>query len=255
MLRRIAVLSFALAAIGAAAVAPSGAYQEVPVTGGGTISGKITLNGEGDPFRGGAPGAKKLDVNRDQEACQHGNILSEELLIGAGKGVQNVVVWLENVSQGKKWDPATAEVPLDNVGCVFKPHVLVGRAGSKVKFINNDTVLHNVNTHPFKNAPINVSLLGKGVGRPVRRTLELPDVIKVVCDAHKWMTAWLIVRDNPYYAVTDGSGQFAIADIPPGTYTVQVWHELLGRQTRSIKVEAGKATALNLELKPASGKP
>lgn len=218
----------------------TGEYRVIQVENGGTLRGAVR-------YAGTAPARARLAVDHDQEACALHDIFSEELVASADGKVQNAVVWLQGVGEGKAW--SENEVVLNQEGCVYLPHVVAVGVGHPLKFVNSDPVIHNVNTFPRENPPLNVSLLAKGMGRPVSRTLKLPDEIKVTCDAHKWMSAWIIVRDNPYFSVTGNDGAYVIEDIPPGTYTMTTWHESLGRVERTVQLAAREARSEDVELK------
>lgn len=260
---RILVLSVALAGLGPAVGCSSGdasgsafhppagtdkrpvsppatdGYRVVEVVGGATLRGTIR-------YSGSPPGRTPLTVDHDHEACAQHEVFSEGLVVSADGGVANAVVWVEGVQEGKAWPE---EVVLDQAGCLYRPHVTVAGTGQPIKFANSDPVIHNVNTFPRENPPLNISLLARGTGRPVTRTFKLPDEIKVTCDAHKWMNAWIIVRDNPYFAVTGADGSYAIEGVPAGTYTVVAWHESLERVEESLQLEAGEVRVEDLELK------
>jgi plastocyanin len=126
------------------------------------------------------------------------------------------------VARGKK---PVAEVVLDNARCVFVSHVTAVMAGERTRVKNSDTILHN--THGFLGKPtvFNLALPNRDQMIEITKRLTKPGVIRVVCDAHPHMTAWMIVHDSPYYAVTDERGAFRIDGIPPGSYKVTMWHE------------------------------
>jgi plastocyanin len=224
---------------------PSTQDRGTPTGGGGKIVGRITL-------AGATPQRKQLQVDHDTETCAaHGALYSEDLVVDAKtRGVKDAVVWIEVVKGGKEWSKALDEVQMDQEGCTFRPHVAVMKAGGKIKFLNSDPVLHNVNSFPENNPPITASILAKGQGRPAIRTVKNPDTIKITCDAHKWMSAWVIVRDNPYFALTDAEGRFEIDGIPPGNYELRYWHETLGTKSAQVTVRAGDPTEASSEFTP-----
>lgn len=216
-----------------------GEYRVVEVTGGATLQGVIR-------FTGTAPKQTKVTVDRDKEACGKHDILFEKLQVSQDGGVRNAVVWLQDVRQGKAWPEG--ETVMDQEGCVFKPHVVVVGAGRPLKFKNADPVLHNVKTFGRENVSLNFTLRAGGKGRPIRKKIKFPDEVKAACDFHKWMNAWIIVRDNPYFAITDESGAYTIGKIPAGTYKIVVWHESLAKVEKTVTLKDGKALVENVEM-------
>ncbi|MEE8459251.1 MAG: carboxypeptidase regulatory-like domain-containing protein, partial [Phycisphaerales bacterium] len=104
-----------------------------------------------------------------------------------------------------------------------------------LRILNNDGVLHNVHTWPRKNRSKNVAMPGsvKEMNLKFRRN----ERIRVTCDVHSWMEAWVVVTEHPYYAVSDADGTFTLADVPPGTYTLRIWHETLGEAEQQVTVK------------------
>jgi len=196
------------------------------VAGGATLRGTLSYDGP-------AADLQPLEVDHDKDCCAKDAILPELLLVSEGGEVRHGVVWLEAVEGDKPW-PGDVGV-MDQIGCVFVPHVTVVGVGQKMQFLNSDPIIHNIHSWPRANQPMSVSQLAKGLGRPIKRAFEMPDEIKITCDVHKWMSAWIIVRDNPYYALTGEDGAFEITDIPPGNYTMVIWHESLERVEKKIE--------------------
>lgn len=221
------------------AARPAG-YSVVEVADGATIRGTIRTAGR-------APARVPLTVDHDMGVCGQREILSESLLVSQNGSVRNAVVWLENTTEGKVWPEG--EVVLDQKQCVYRPHVLVVGTDQPIRFTNADAVIHNVNTFPRENPALNFSLLPKGEGRPVSKSLKFPDEIKVTCDSHKWMSAWIVVRDNPYFAITREDGSFEIEQIPAGTYKMVVWHETLERVEKTVQLGVGETHTEDLQLR------
>jgi plastocyanin len=205
----VLVLSLGLAGV----ARPSAHYTEAPVADGGTLTGRVRFVGE-------PPKGEPLAVRKNTDVCGE-HKPSQALVVGPTKGVRGTVVALEGVQRGKR----APDFELDNAKCLFVPHVSAVMAGAKVRIRNSDPILHN--THGFleRQTVFNIALPMKDQAVDVTQRIKKPGVVEVVCDAHTHMRAWIVVRDNPYFAVTDDSGQFRIDEIPPGRYRVTAWHE------------------------------
>ena len=207
---------------------------------GGTVVGTFKW-GEKD-----IPELKPLSIAADKSkgCCPEGvsmNTQDRSLVIGEDKGVANVVVVLE--PKGPKIEMEVREEPylLDQTLCRFEPHVLVVPAGATVRYLNSDEVNHNVNSTSRKNPRFNNTIAKGGADE---RVLEHAEQIKVACDIHPWMNAWVYVTDAPYFGTTDERGNVEIKDVKPGDYRVSWWHEKLGKgNLADVTVTAdGKAT-------------
>lgn len=229
--RLLPILSLALLS------APVLSYEVVTVTGGGKIEGKVV-------FQGNVP-TKKIIPTKDREVC--GGPRDEPLiLVGPDKGVQDAVVYLKEVAKGKAWGKPEKPPAIDNVSCRFEPTVQVIRAGA-IDIVNSDPVLHNTKAFYGKRTAFNVALPNKG--QRITKELDKPGVVRVDCDAHGWMLAWVYVADSPYYVRTAKDGSFSIADIPPGNYTLVATQDYTGDIEMPITVKANEAAKLSVELK------
>jgi len=211
-------------------------YTGGDVKDGGSISGTVK-------FKGTAPAPKKLDVGKDKEVCDKSPKMDPTLIVKDGN-LANAVVTITDIKSGKKMD--AKKVTLDQAGCEYKPHVLAFQAGSTVEILNPDGILHNVHSYSKVNSPFNQA-------QPkFKKTLEVkidkPEAVEVKCDVHGWMHGWLVATPNPYFAVTDGSGSFKLTDVPAGSYTVEVWHEKLGKSTQKVTVKAKEEAKVNFEV-------
>ncbi len=216
-------------------------YEVITVTDGGTIQGVVKL-------AGAAPAVPPIKTTKNQDYC--GASIDNPLYeVGKDGGLKNVEVFLKGIQKGKA-NP-TGTITLTNSHCMFDPRVQGSSVGQQIKIASDDPILHN--THPQNNdtnATIyNIALPFKGfsVTKPLPAT---PELIKVKCDAHEWMRAWIWEFDNPYYATTDASGHFEIKDVPAGTYTVVAWHEVLGQKDAPAAVTAGKPTSVDFSFTP-----
>ena len=194
-------------------------------------------------YTGPEPGPAKLSVTIDQYICGKEKD-AERLLRGPNGGVQNAVVWLENPPSGAKWPSPAPKVEMDQKGCVFVPRVVVVPVGGTVHFLNSDRLLHNLHSFSKDNATFNRT---QPHNRTIPVTFTKPEVVRITCDLHSWMQSWVVVAEHPFYAVTDESGDFRLANVPPGKYRVHLWHEALGDVTREVTVGA-QGGALTFDL-------
>ncbi|MDN3512281.1 MAG: carboxypeptidase regulatory-like domain-containing protein [Candidatus Jettenia sp.] len=203
------------------------AYQEVEVADGGVIVGTVKFDGD-------IPAAKALKIDKDEQTCGHDNKQSEELVInGESKGIKNVVVSLVDIAAGKKAEVTTAV--LDQKECLFIPHVLAVSVGSSVDLLNSDNVMHNLHSWSIKNPGFNEGVSGGG---KMTKKFDIPEMVKITCDVHKWMSAFIVVKANPYFAVTDENGSFKIENVPAGSYKIEAWQEKLGKKTSDVAVKS-----------------
>jgi plastocyanin len=227
------VISAALMALPVSGIA---AYQAGDVKDGGSISGTVK-------FKGTAPAPKKLDVNKDKEVCGKTAKTDQSLIVNNGN-LANAVVTITDIQKGKKIE--LKKVTLDQKECEYHPHVLAFPAGSAIEILNPDGILHNVHSYSKVNSPFNQAQ--PKFKKTLDVKIEKPEVIEVKCDVHGWMHGWLVATENPYFAVTDNSGGFKLTDVPPGNYTVEVWHEKLGKNTQKVTVKAKEEAKVNFEI-------
>ncbi|MBC7944733.1 MAG: carboxypeptidase regulatory-like domain-containing protein [Burkholderiales bacterium] len=220
-----------------ACAAPALAYEEAPVSNGGKVEGKVT-------FQGAVP-TKKIIPTKNKEVC--GGVREEQpIIVGPDKGVQDAVVYLKGVSKGKAWGKADKLPVLDQEHCKFKPTVQVIRPG-KIDIKSSDPVLHN--THGFygKRTAFNFALPNENA--KITTDLSKPGEVRVECDAHGWMLAYIYVAETPYYMLTGKDGSFSIADVPPGNYTLVATQGYTGDVEMPVTVTAGEAAKVAIELK------
>jgi plastocyanin len=217
-------------------VAVVGALLSSGAAAAGEIQGRVLLNSP-------APAAKKMPVTIDQYVCGNEKDAGD-LVVTDAREIRNVVVWLENPPPGAP-AVAPAESPqMDQKECVFTPRVVLVPARGTVDFLNSDRLLHNLHSAPRDNPMFNRA---QPKGRTIPITFAKPEIIRVDCDLHSWMRGWVVVTDHPFYAVSDEKGRIRLANVPPGHYTLQIWHERLGRSSQKITVGDG-AALVTIEL-------
>ena len=212
------------------------AYEGGSVSNGGTIEGVVK-------FKGTAPPPKKIQVSKDTAVCGK-TAKSDETVVVNNGDIENAVVSIDNIEKGKPMTPMV--IKLDQKDCDYHPHVLAFPAGSTVEVINPDGILHNIHSYSKVNSPFNFAQ--PKFKKTLSVKIEKPEVINVKCDVHNWMNGWLFSAANPYFSVTDAHGSFKLSDVPPGTYTLTVWHEKLGAATKKVTVKAGQDSKVDFEL-------
>jgi plastocyanin len=215
------------------------AYASEPFVNGGAIVGVVK-------FDGAAPKPAPLEVSKDIDVCGAHPLFDQSLSVGKNGGIENAVVTVTDIAKGEPMQPEDGVV-FDQKGCEYTPHVVAFPAGSTVKVLNSDGILHSVHTESSIN-PV-VDMAQPGFKKSLSVTIARPEVIHVTCDAHNWMHGWWYVVDNPYYAVTNADGRFSIANVPPGSYTLRVWQEKLGTMTQKVTVSAGKSITSDFIMK------
>ena len=205
----------------------------------GTLKGKLVFDG-----KAGKPAAVK--VTKDVEFCSEHELVEEKLTVGEEGGLANVFVYLY-LKRGKKVDihpdlakPSEEPVVLDNKGCRFEPHAVIVRTDQPLEIRNSDAGIgHNTNAQTLRANPkfneqvTNDSPIVKKFGKAEAYPAE------VACNVHPWMKAYLLIRDNPYMAVTDAKGNFEIKNLPAGKHEFVFWHEAKGN-IRNLKLGDSK---------------
>jgi hypothetical protein len=214
-------------------------YTVEAVVDGGTIQGVVKLSGA-------TPQLAPIETNKNRDYCGQ-SIASPVYDVGKDSGLGNVEVYLKDITQGKAL--LTNPISLVNEHCMFNPRVQGANIGQLVKISSEDPILHS--THP-QNASTNATIYNIALpfkGFSVTKPLPaIPELIKVKCDAHEWMHAWIWELNHPYFATTEDDGHFTIKDVPPGTYTLVAWHEAAGEKRTSVTVSAGKTATVAIEL-------
>jgi len=171
-----------------------------------------------------------------------------DLLVSSDKGLANVVVSISGVPGAKA--PAAKDITINQKACDYLPHLQAVPVGSKLTIKNSDPVLHNVHATNGSRTLCNMAMPIEGQQSAAPpQVLAKPGRIDLRCDAgHTWMSAYVYAFDHPFYAVTDASGSFRISGLPPGTYNVEIEHEVLGTTTRKVTVQATGTAKLEITL-------
>lgn len=231
----------AVASLGLALVLPSyraAAYEETAVTNGGTVAGRVWFPNE-------FPESESFKVPKDNHVCGIRKPDQEFIVDEASHGLQNVIIEILGITAGKPL--ALPDPTLDQQECTYLPHVQVAAAGSKVVIANADAVLHNIHAWAGDTTLFNIAQPPIGNVK-FKKQLTETGPVRVVCDVHEWMAAYIYVVDHPYVAITDAEGRYTIPDVPPGSYKVKVWHEGLGEVIKDVTVTAGGSATVDLDI-------
>jgi hypothetical protein len=193
----------------------------------GSVTGEVK-------FIDDPPKLPNVRVSKDQDYC--GETLPDETyLLNAQSALRNVVVFIESAASKAPTEPQKEHI-LNNTGCRYAPRILAMHKGEKLKVKNNDPKLHIPHSYRDERTVFNLSLPFKGTTIDATTRIRQAGILKVVCDTHAWMLAYIHVFDHPYFAVTDENGTFSIAEIPPGNYVLKAWHEDAGTKSQEITV-------------------
>ena len=251
------------------------AYEEVSVTNAGTLAGLVTL-------KGGKPVPRGFNLVTFPDPIYCGRIsngqgwrLLPEFIVGANQGVKEVVVMLTGIEQGKPFQ--FQEPRIEAIDCRFKPFVAVVRDHHKVEVVNMDPVMHDIqayetsalgprvlfnrplpmNPHHPRVASLSAEYHKHIPGEPLAEEINMTKgrrVFVMQCGFHAYMESWGLAVDNPYFVLTDANGRFEIGDIPPGTYTLVVWHpQARSIIEREITIPAKGVVTANFEIQPREG--
>jgi plastocyanin len=231
-----------------AATAETGApAQKLDPATAGEITGTITVDG---PLPANAP----IKMNADPICYRSasGDETQETYMVGAdGKSLGNVFVYVKDGLNGLTFPPPTEPVVIDQKGCRYHPHVFGIQVGQPLEILNSDPTLHNIHAVAKNNREFNN-------GQPLQNmktthTFTAAEVmVPFKCDVHGWMNAFVGVLPHPYFSVSDTSGAFSLKSLPPGTYTIEAWHEKLGTMTETVTIGARETKDVNFVFKASA---
>ena len=212
---------------------------------GGAITGKIG-------FEGTAPAAEKIAMNADRfcEGAHKDVVVSETVVVNSNNTLKNVFVYVKEGLEGQTFETPNTPVVFDQSSCMYSPHVFGAQVNQDIQIINSDSTLHNVHSMGEKNKGFNLGMPIKGM--KLKKKFGEPEVmVKIKCDVHPWMNAYVGVLPHPFYAVSGDDGTFKIENLPAGTYTIESWHEKYGTQTQQVTVGEGESKTADFSYKAA----
>lgn len=237
------VASLLISAIALSATGAS-AYRETAVANGGRIVGTVRVVGDFVPL-------PPQPVFKEKDFCGP-SVSDDRLLVDAAGHLGDAVVHVRGIESGKAV-PREEPVHLDNRKCAFVPHVVAASVGQTLEMHNEDPFLHDAHAILGPETLFNLAI---PKGRTVHHVLDTPGIAHVNCNIrHTWMHAYLFVAADPYHAVTDPEGRFALDGVPPGTHTIAVWHEVLGSRERQVTVAPDATVTVDFDLDAIAAPP
>ena len=191
-----------------------------------TLSGRIS-------FEGDAPARKRIRMRADPKcaALHRRAFYFKEVIVGDDGELSNVFIHVKSGLEKKRYPVPREAVVFDQKGCWYEPHVLGIQVGQTLEILNSDPTTHNVNASPEFNAAM------PSVLKKITKKFKKANVmLKVKCNVHPWMTAFVGVMEHPFFSVSGEDGAFEIADLPAGDYVIEAWHEKLGTMTQEITI-------------------
>jgi hypothetical protein len=180
-------------------------------------------------------------------------VFPQTVVAGKNGALANAVVYVKSGLGNYHFDPPAHPVVLDQKECMYEPHVVALMVNQPLEIRNDDLTIHNVHLVPKTNAQWNRSQTPGSP--PLVTSFAKPELaISVECNVHPWMRSYMFVFNHPYYAVTSTPGTFDLKNLPPGTYTIEVWQEKYGTQDQTVTVGAKESKTISFAFK-ASGAP
>jgi len=210
-----------------------------------SVSGQVKLEGT-------APKPKLIDMSADPKCAKSQTpVTTEDIVTDAAGGLENVVIYISDGLENQTFEPPKKPAVMEQKGCTYKPHVLALQANQKLDVVNDDGTTHNIHPMPNNNREWNKS---QPPGVPIEETFAREEIaIPVKCNVHPWMRGYIAVFKHPYFTVTGKSGSFDLSNVPPGSYTIQAWHEKLGALTQKVTIGAGETKKLEFVFKATPG--
>lgn len=227
-----------------AVLEPVMAYEGDPTVAGVTVSGRVL-------YTGSLPKPDRVPVHRDSRFCGETVSIDKIQVERASGGIEGVVISLEGISRGKPLVPDKTVITFENRTCRFVPRTNVAVVGTVLEILNSDPILHNTHMRiDGRSGPTIINVVQPAGVDVIIKTLQIAGFFDIRCDAHTFMQASMHVFEHPYFAMTDSTGRFEMAQVPPGTYRLRMWQEALGTRTKTITVPSTGSLTVDLGLGP-----
>jgi plastocyanin len=209
----------------------------------GSVTGRIS-------FEGTPPKPTPIKMGSDPYCEKQGAAVTETVVVAADGGLRNVFVYVKDGLGNLRFPVPATPVILDQKACRYVPHVFGVQVGQPVKIVNSDPTLHNIHAVAQMNREFNIGQPMPGKDTHTFSTTEV--MVPFKCDVHRWMNAYAGVLDHPFYSVTSDEGRFELKGLPPGTYTIEAWHETFGAQTQTVTIGEKETKDVAFSFKTAT---
>ena len=202
-------------------------------------------------FEGTPPRRRKVDLGAEKYCREkRTDVLRDESVLVNDEGtLRNVFVWVKKGVKGKFPVPAEPVV-INQLLCQYVPHVLGVQAGQKLLIRNSDPLMHNIHAVSKRGQDFNYAQIREGMES--EEVFRRPEVmVELKCDVHGWMGAYVGVVKHPFFGVTGDGGTFELGKLPPGSYTIEAWHEVYGTQTKTVTLAEGQTAELRFTFADA----
>lgn len=217
---------------------------------GGTIKGKVDFKGK--QFK-----LKPIQMSADAAcAAMHPDAVRPETVVHNENGtLRDVFVYVKSGLPKQDWPVPTTPAQIDQRGCMYNPHVQGIMAGQPVEIVNSDNTSHNIHSLPKNSPEFNLGQPKKDMKST--QTFKNPEFgdtpVRIKCDVHPWMGAWVHVMPHPFFSTTGKEGTFEIKGLPDGEYEIVAWQEKLGMQTAKVTIKGGNAVEQNFTFERKEG--
>jgi plastocyanin len=244
----VVLLFLALVSCSGKTSEPTGppAYLVIDPATASVISGRVSYQGEKP-----SPQVIRMNAEASCVALYKEPVYSDQLVVNDDRSLQYVFVYVKGGLGSNSYAPPKEPVVLEQKGCMFVPHVLGLQIGQPLRIINSDPTTHNVHPFSLNNREWNKSML-PGTGPVEQKFTHEEIMIPVKCNVHPWMKGYIGVLRHPFFATTGKDGTYEIRGMPPGEYTIEAWHEILGSVTQEIVLGPKESKAINFTMKAAS---
>lgn len=205
----------------------------------GVISGRILFQGAPPPMQ-----AIDMSSNPSCEREHKSPAKAQTVVVNPNGTLRYAFVWIKDGLAPARWTPPAETVKLTQSGCIYEPHVIGIMTGQSLEILNDDPVNHNVHAESEVNQAWNISEAPQDEHK-FRKFVKQEVLFPMTCSVHPWMRSYIGVVSHPFFAVTGEDGSFSLKGVPPGTYTIEVVQEKLGRKEGKVTLSASGAVTID----------